>query len=941
MPNVEFIARNGIVSRGNLVVSGSVISTSPASFSGSLSVTGSIVSTNNIQGNQFSSTVGSVIGGRYFSDVLIAAGTVTYGSYGTSNVANFDIYANNENVGNGAQLRLSSRFGGDNGAYLVSSLTGSVVLAVNGTGNSGLVLNGSTMNVGIGVSTPTGRLQVRGSGTTSSTTAFLVQNANASSSFSIKDNGDSTFTYPGIGGYSLKISGSYSGNGASAIYETLGATGGYFGIHEFRIGTNTANAIRAMSIVYGGRVVIGNKSDTVLQHPGANLFVDTNVVNAFTSQSFNTGITINPSGSLNTSFTASGIQFNFAANSPNDTNGGVFVGSQYNPATNGYDSDLVIYNSQGLAGSYVETARFVGKSRSLSLGAGRNPSASLHISGSSNSALFEIDSPTANNIIFVSGSGNVGIGTGTPTATLHVSGSARLGDITFATSGTFETVTLSRATLTSNLGGDNQFTLTTNPGTNTFINVGYGNLNLNTGISAAGSIALGGVRGRVLTFGGGEDYIGCADGTGGNFSTRISSYSNIEFGPTSGFPDSFVTRYTMTSTGFGIYVPAPTARLQVKGSGATSSTTGLLVQNSNGSSSLQVLDNGNVGIGGDAIAASYKLRVYGSIWADSFDQLSALNGNAGVGKIQYYDDGATLLMRVYGPHSSEAVKGILTLDRQDLQYTTLANSITHTASFFMDHPSFVIRSNNTSADSFFLQNYMYASGALFVTNQPAGGDTSFRFRPSASLVGSTDVFVINTSGAQVTGNLSVTSPASTGSALYAYKSGSTVLDIQGSQGQLFSVIDALSGSLMSVNDISGLPILEVFSDDRVVMGTYGAPAVIISGSNTVISGSLRGRVVTLSTASATASMDCSLSNFFDLTLSGSMYLTPTNILPGETINLRITQPATSGSLNYTSSIKFPNGLPYTASATSSVVDLVSFISFDSSTLYATAIKNLV
>jgi len=115
---------------------------------------------------------------------------------------------------------------------------------------------------------------------------------------------------------------------------------------------------------------------------------------------------------------------------------------------------------------------------------------------------------------------------------------------------------------------------------------------------------------------------------------------------------------------------------------------------------------------------------------------------------------------------------------------------------------------------------------------------------------------------------------------------------------------------MSVNDVSGLPILEVFSDDRVVMGTYGAPALIVTGSNTV-------------------------------TLSGSMYLGVSNIQPGETINLRITQPATSGSLNYTSSIKFPNGLPYSASATSSVVDLISFISFDSSTLYATSLKNLI
>ena len=42
-------------------------------------------------------------------------------------------------------------------------------------------------------------------------------------------------------------------------------------------------------------------------------------------------------------------------------------------------------------------------------------------------------------------------------------------------------------------------------------------------------------------------------------------------------------------------------------------------------------------------------------------------------------------------------------------------------------------------------------------------------------------------------------------------SGGTLLDVQGSVGQLFSVTDSLTGDLFSVSDISGVPILNVNS----------------------------------------------------------------------------------------------------------------------------------
>jgi len=94
-------------------------------------------------------------------------------------------------------------------------------------------------------------------------------------------------------------------------------------------------------------------------------------------------------------------------------------------------------------------------------------------------------------------------------------------------------------------------------------------------------------------------------------------------------------------------------------------------------------------------------------------------------------------------------------------------------------------------------------------------------------------------------------------------SGSTVLDVQGSQGQLFSVTNSLTGDLFSVSDISGIPILNVnssgivtidgdiqiaeklihsgdtntyiqFSDnnDKIVLATNGSDALTLDAANT-------------------------------------------------------------------------------------------------------------
>lgn len=108
--------------------------------------------------------------------------------------------------------------------------------------------------------------------------------------------------------------------------------------------------------------------------------------------------------------------------------------------------------------------------------------------------------------------------------------------------------------------------------------------------------------------------------------------------------------------------------------------------------------------------------------------------------------------------------------------------------------------------------------------------------------------------------------------------------------------------------------------------------------NLTISGSTAGVVKALTISSQTASMDLSTADLFTLTLvSGSnTFLNPTNIKAGQTGILQITQPASVSTLSYPSSIKFPAFLAYTASVTSSAIDQISFVAFNTSTLNAVA-----
>jgi hypothetical protein len=79
-------------------------------------------------------------------------------------------------------------------------------------------------------------------------------------------------------------------------------------------------------------------------------------------------------------------------------------------------------------------------------------------------------------------------------------------------------------------------------------------------------------------------------------STYLDAVNDVNIRPNNGASNAIVVK---SSGNIGVYELSPSARLHIKGSGSTSATTSLLVQNSAGRTALKVADNGVVTIGAD------------------------------------------------------------------------------------------------------------------------------------------------------------------------------------------------------------------------------------------------------------------------------------------------------------------------------------------------------
>jgi hypothetical protein len=241
--------------------------------------------------------------------------------------------------------------------------------------------------------------------------------------------------------------------------------------------------------------------------------------------------------------------------------------------------------------------------------------------------------------------------------------------------------------------------------------------------------------------------------------------------------------------------------------------------------------------------------------------------------------------------------------------------------------------------------FMFVGGG----NNPAGSDTAIAFPANGefdvwkksnfkypmSITGSLGV-----SGG-ITGSLQGTASFATNalSASYAPVTLPSGLVSGSSQISYTGITDVPSGIVSGSSQISALGFAitgsNTFNGNQTITGS-----LTVTGS-AVITGSVQGNVLPLTVTSNTASLNLNDGNFFELALTGSqnIRIEPSNIKPGQTINVKLNTTG-SGTVSFPTSVKQVSGSAYVPS-TGTTTDIITLVSFDSSNLFLANVKNFI
>ena len=811
--------------------------------------------------------------GNYYNKVLIGGGYIQFGRE-SDNFGGLSIFGNSNAPSMGA--RNSFRFTID--------------------GSRGFSLAETTS------------MTIYGAGATSSTTALLVQNGNTTNMLSLTDNGALTLNTFQTSSTAFTINRTNSSMGSSfnaatmgtlvSINDTVGNSNG--AKTTVYINSSAASVNNAVEI-YGG-VGIGYAPYGTNFYVGYNTAIY-NTTRIQTATAF--PLTSRDSRGLIDTTAGGGISF-WGDASGQGTGNSAYAGIRGLKANSTYINplgNLAFYVQTGSSSHVIdettfrEVARF-NESGSFGIGTS-NPTASLHISGASSNVLLEIDSPAVNNILYVSGSGTIGIGKPTAYALEVATTSSLLVSATnylFPAYGTASAAISITPNIYAPLGNRSYYSMYVgNPGvtfSGSFGNYDFRSIYTAGKIDAVGGINAGDSRfyatSNAVSFEGYNPYDG---NTGENYGgITFTQRQRIAAGDESGIgaqhingPRLFIYhKYNSSSTkiifslagsirstyfgngnlSIGNGETDMSARLGVKGSGTTSSTTALLVQNANATASLSVKDDGTTAV------LSSNERPFTVSHTNGSSALGIVVGNgsalsAGFAALRLND---TTNVFTFGGSRTITAYPLTIGGPTDTFYIRGGGGGSDVAA-----PSVALTDNTYNAGGYTVtsgtQTTVQIGGIGTLSNaiwKPASGNATYNLLAVAPNMSGSGTYsgtirgiyynptvdsttygahrAIETTAGDVVlsgGRVTISGSASTSSAaLSIYKSGSTVLDIQGSSGQLFSVTDSLSGSLFSVNTVAGLPVIEAFSNNVVNIGKYGSYGLVVSGSAvTVATGS--------------------------------------------------------------------------------------------------------
>ena len=255
-----------------------------------------------------------------------------------------------------------------------------------------------------------------------------------------------------------------------------------------------------------------------------------------------------------------------------------------------------------------------------------------------------------------------------------------------------------------------------------------------------------------------------------------------------------------------------------------------------------------------------------------------------------------------------------------------------------------------------LNQNLTVNGTLSVTTLNAV-TSSIQYITSSTFDISTNIIKLNTTSPLRYGGISVvdsgSSPQLSGSLLFDSQNNQWIYVHQSAPAAAITSSVLIMGP-QTFNDVGN----EItIGTNRLTKGSAGDIGEHITSSNitdtgtvvsinsaTEITGSLRGQVSTLSISSNTASVNMSSNNFFTLTLvnGAGTNINPTNINPGQTVNIRVTQgSAGTGTVTFPSLVKQPSGSLYTGSMVANAIDIVTMITFDSTNVYVSSVRNMI